>query len=254
MSRVALVTGVSRPIAIGAAVARRLLTDGLRVAVHGRAEHDAENGFGEAGDAAGLRELLGEDVLVLAGDLTDPEVPRRLLDEAAGQLGRVDVVVAAHAHGTQGGLEAVTAAELDRAFAVNARGSVLLVQALAAARRADRAPGGRVVLFTSGQGREPMPDELAYAVSKGAIAAMVPTLADAVADLGITVNAINPGPNDTGWPDDELRARLAPAFPAGRWGRPEDIAPVVSFLASEESAWLTGQVLDVEGGFRRHAG
>jgi 3-oxoacyl-[acyl-carrier protein] reductase len=80
---------------------------------------------------------------------------------------------------------------------------------------------------------------------------MTLSLADALAERGITVNAINPGPVDTGWPSDELRERLRPAFPAGRWGRPDDIAAVVAWLASEDSAWVTGQVIDAEGGFRR---
>jgi 3-oxoacyl-[acyl-carrier protein] reductase len=80
---------------------------------------------------------------------------------------------------------------------------------------------------------------------------MTRTLADALADDGITVNAINPGPVDTGWASDELRDELRDRFPAGRWGRPDDIAAVVSWLASAESGWITGQVIDAEGGFRR---
>jgi 3-oxoacyl-[acyl-carrier protein] reductase len=65
------------------------------------------------------------------------------------------------------------------------------------------------------------------------------------------VNTINPGPVDTGWPSDELRTQLRRAFPADRWGQPDDIAGVVAFLASDDASWLTGAVLDVEGGFRR---
>jgi 3-oxoacyl-[acyl-carrier protein] reductase len=96
-----------------------------------------------------------------------------------------------------------------------------------------------------------MADELPYAISKGAIHQMTASLADALADRAITVNAVNPGPVDTGWPSDELREALRPAFPAGRWGRPEDIAAVVTWLAGDESAWVTGQVINAEGGFRR---
>jgi 3-oxoacyl-[acyl-carrier protein] reductase len=96
-----------------------------------------------------------------------------------------------------------------------------------------------------------MPDELPYAISKGAVHQMTASLADALADRRITVNAINPGPVDTGWATPEQRERLSHAFPAGRWGRPQDIAEVIRWLASASSAWITGQVINAEGGFRR---
>jgi 3-oxoacyl-[acyl-carrier protein] reductase len=96
-----------------------------------------------------------------------------------------------------------------------------------------------------------MAGELPYAVTKGAVHQMTRSLADAVADRGVTVNAINPGPVDTGWATDELRERVASQFPLGHWGRPDDIAAVVCWLCSAESRWITGQVIDAEGGFRR---
>jgi 3-oxoacyl-[acyl-carrier protein] reductase len=148
-----------------------------------------------------------------------------------------------------GDLAAVSAEQLDLAFAVNARATVLLVQAFAA-RHDDRRPDGRVLLFTSGQHRGPMADELAYAMSKGAVQQMTASLADALAHRSITVNALNPGPVDTGWPSDQLREHLRSSFPTGRWGRPSDIAGIVSFIASTDSAWITGQTIDAGGGFR----
>ena len=149
-------------------------------------------------------------------------------------------------------MASVTAEDLDAAWAVNARAVVLLTQAYAA-QHDDARGHGRVVLFTSGQHIAPMSDELAYAISKGAVHQMTGTLADALADRGITVNTINPGPVDTGWASDELRERLRGAFPAGRWGQPSDIAAIVRWLLDPESAWLTGQVINAEGGFRRWA-
>ena len=81
-----------------------------------------------------------------------------------------------------------------------------------------------MILLTSGQGRGPMSAELPYAASKAALSGIVLSLADALAPRGITVNAVNPGPTDTGWPSDEIRARVEAAMPRGRWGTPDDAA------------------------------
>jgi 3-oxoacyl-[acyl-carrier protein] reductase len=223
--RVAVVTGVGRRAGIGHAVAQRLRADGLTVLTH----------------------ALEPGVADVQLDFAAADAPRRLIEHAVREHGRVDVLVANHARDGRQTLDELTAEELDACWAVNARASALLVQAFADVQGEDR----RVVLFTSGQHLGPMADELPYAISKGAIHQMTRSLADAVADRGITVNAINPGPVDTGWPDDATRELLRPAFPAGRWGRPEDIAAVVAWLASVESGWVTGQVIDAEGGFRR---
>jgi hypothetical protein len=140
-----------------------------------------------------------------------------------------------------GRLSDISSADLDLAWAVNARASVLLTQAFAE-HHDDSRPDGRILLFTSGQHRGPMADELPYTISKGAVHQMTASLADALADRSITVNAM---------PSDTLREELRPAFPAGRWGQPEDIAKIATWLVSADSAWLTGQVIDAEGGFRR---
>ena len=236
MDRVALVTGVTRREGIGFAVARRLREDGLRVVVQSWPAPD-EAVRGEFPDA-------------IEADFSDAAAPRRLVEEVVERHGALDVLIANHCRDSPHGLETVTAEELDVTWAVNARASVLLVQAYAAAHD-DTRPDGRIVLFTSGQHKGPMPTELAYAISKGAIHQMTPTLADTLAPRDITLNAINPGPVDTGYAGAELLEAVAQKFPRGRWGRPEDIAPVIAWLASPESPWITGQVIDAEGGFRR---
>jgi 3-oxoacyl-[acyl-carrier protein] reductase len=244
-ARIAVVTGVSNRSGIGFAVVQRLLRDGARVLLHswGADQEAMDELIGELG---GISDRLQH----IEADLGDPNAPREVIERAVEAFGAVDALVVNHAHSSDQSLETVTAAELDKAWAVNARGAVLLAQAFAALHDEGR-EDGRIVLLTSGQHLGPMPGELPYVLSKGALHQVTRTLADELADRGITVNAINPGPVDTGWPSDELRERLKPAFPAGRWGRSEDIAPIVAWLASGESAWLTGQVIDAEGGFRR---
>jgi 3-oxoacyl-[acyl-carrier protein] reductase len=96
-----------------------------------------------------------------------------------------------------------------------------------------------------------MPEELAYAATKGAIEAFTVTLAAEVGHKGITVNAVDPGPTDTGWMTEELKRELAAKFPSGRVGEPEDAARLVAFLASDEARWITGQIIHSEGGFLR---
>lgn len=160
------------------------------------------------------------------------------------------IVVACHARSSSQSLRDVTVAELDVSWAVNARGTVLLAKALQQYRD-PRRPGGRLITFTSGQHRGPMPHELPYIVSKGAIQQMTASLSDSLIDEGITVNCVNPGPVDTGYVDADGHADVAAMFAAKRWGQPSDVASLVRFLVSDDGAWVTGQTINSEGGFRR---
>lgn len=250
-------TGVSRREGIGAAIARRLAAGGAAVFTQGWQAHDAAQPWGAGavsetpevaqpwgpGAAPGWEGRAGH----LEADLADPEAPAAVLAAARIALGHVDVLVANHAASVGGTLEELTAEAIDHALAVNVRATLLLVQAFAAGL--DRGHG-RVVLLTSGQGRGPMAGELPYAASKAALSGLVLSLSDHLAPRGITVNAVNPGPTDTGWAGDEVRTRVEAAMPRGRWGTPDDAARLVAWLASDESEWVTGQVIDSDGGFR----
>jgi 3-oxoacyl-[acyl-carrier protein] reductase len=144
-------------------------------------------------------------------------------------------------------LEDLTVTELDLTYAVNTRATLLLVQAFAAQH--DGRPGGRVVLFTSGQAHGGMPGELPYVASKGALHQVTASLAVHLMPRGITVNCVDPGPNDTGYADEESRAAVAARSPGGRWGTPNDTARLVAWLTSDEADWVTGQVISSDGGW-----
>lgn len=235
----ALVTGLSRRAGIAWAVVERLAAEGWAVSATGWPRHDEEQPWGRDADEPRLPGVMWE-----AADLSAPDVPARLVDAHVSRHGGLDALVAVHARSSDQDLRSVTAAELDASFAVNARATVLLVQAAA------QAGVRRVVLFTTGVHRDPMPAEIPYAMSKAAVQGMTTTLAAALAPLGATLNTVNPGPNDTGYADAETRARISARMPlAPRWGTPGDAAALVAFLVSEQARWITGQTIDSDGGW-----
>jgi 3-oxoacyl-[acyl-carrier protein] reductase len=108
------------------------------------------------------------------------------------------------------------------------------------------------MMMTSGQDLSGgMPGEVAYGLAKGALASATRTLATSLADLAVTVNTVNPGPVDTDYRTGEDYDLIAGMFPAGRWGMPDDPARLIAWLATDEAEWVTGQVINSEGGFRR---
>jgi 3-oxoacyl-[acyl-carrier protein] reductase len=187
---------------------------------------------------------LTGDVTVTA-DLADPAAPARVVEAAERALGPLGALVTCHAVSELGGLLDADAAQIDRHLAANVRGTLLLMQAFVRAFRGE-AGTGRIVNFTS---NPPLLGEIAYAASKGAIEWLTKSAAVELGPRGITVNAVDPGPTDTGWMDDELKARVEQATPLGRAGRPEDAAALVAFLCSPRGAWITGQMLHSDGGF-----
>jgi 3-oxoacyl-[acyl-carrier protein] reductase len=215
--------------------------------IAGYAPHDASQPWGA--DESGVDGIAAElGVAGIEGDFADPDAPHACVAAAEAELGHVDILIANHAMSCDQDLEALDAAAIDATLQVNVRATLLLVQEYAA-RHDDARPGGRVVLFTSGQHLEPMARELPYAASKGAIHALTASLAAHLAPRGILVNAINPGPTDTGWATPELTRHELRRLPLGRWGTPEDAARLVAWLAGDEAAWITGQVLTSNGGF-----
>lgn len=146
------------------------------------------------------------------------------------------------AHWERGGIVDVTAGQPDRHYAVNVRAAVLLCREFV--RRKQPGGGGRIINITSGQGLGPMPGELAYAVTKAGLDALTLSLSAELVEAGVTVNAIDPGPIDTGWIPDDLRASLVAK--SIRIGAPEDVAAVVRLLSGDVVANVTGRIVRLQ--------
>ncbi|PTM58805.1 SDR family oxidoreductase [Desmospora activa] len=241
--RRALVTGAGRTNGIGAAICRELAQRGMDIRFTYWPLEERE----EATAAVEALQEYGVNAEARAFDLSQTESIDSIL-EWASEGGTLQVLVNNATYSLRDiNYQALTPEILDQHYAVNLRAPLLLSAAFA-----DRCPeniGGRIISMTSGQSLGGMPGEIAYAATKGGIDAFTRTLAAEVAAKGITVNAVNPGPTDTGWVTPEIRRELLPYFPFGRLGEPKDAARLVAFLASEEASWITGQILHSEGGF-----
>ncbi len=239
----ALVTGVSRLSGIAAAVARTLARDGWTVAGTGYRPYDETEPWGA--DAEAPKRLLDKGTLAAwsEDDLADPDAPARVVAAAEDAVGPLTGLVVVHTESRPGGVLDATAAEFDRHLVVNARPTLLLIAELA--RRFRGEPGsGRIVAFTTGA----VHGEIAYGASKKALEQIVVAAAAELGPKGITVNAVDPGPTDTGWLSAELAERLRAATPLRRIGRPEDAAELVAFLCSARGSWITGQIIVSDGG------
>jgi 3-oxoacyl-[acyl-carrier protein] reductase len=237
---VALVTGVSRTRGIAAAVAERLRADGFSVITAGWTPYDNEH-------HRGIDEQVATD---LQYDLAAPDGPGQLLAAAENRAGLVTALVLAHAFDSDQGLFEVTPASIDLHMAVNVRAFLLLMRGFAERLR-DTGNKGRIVLFSSGP---PQKGAIAYGASKGAIEWMTYSAAVELGPLGINVNAVNPGPNQSGWMSPEIEQQAAARTPLGRAGQPEDAAALVSFLVSDDAAFINGQLITSDGGHAIAAG
>ncbi|MFF0437290.1 SDR family oxidoreductase [Streptomyces sp. NPDC004327] len=250
--RTALVTGSSR--GIGRAIALRLAQDGMLVAVH----YGSDAAAGQ--ETVDLIAARGGRAFTVAADLGSYDGVRSLAEGVraglaahsrdAGDAG-LDVLVNNAAVTSSGGhLQDETVEQFDRLFAVNVRAPYFLVQQLLPVLR----DGGSIVNIGSGVTRIALADELAYAMTKGAMETFTRTLANVVGARRITVNTVAPGPTQTAGLTAALAAmpQLEEMLLGGQalpWvGQPEDIADPVAFLASPEGRWITGTVIDASGG------
>ncbi|WP_408009675.1 SDR family oxidoreductase [Pseudalkalibacillus sp. A8] len=253
MNCIALVTGASRLKGIGAATCRSLADSGIDVFFTYWTDYDRQMEWGINEDEPALlqaelkeRGIRCERIEV---DLSQASNLIVLLKQVEETLGYPDILINNACYSTNDSYATIEEESLDLHYAINVKAVTLLTSYFA--RGFTKRKGGRVISLTSGQSLEPMRNELSYAITKGSVEHLTKTLVPDLAEKGITINAVNPGPNDTGWMDVDLKKALLPKFPMGRLGTPEDVGRLIRFLASEEAEWITGQVIHSEGGFQR---
>ncbi|WP_226577527.1 SDR family oxidoreductase [Halobacillus litoralis] len=244
--KIALVTGVGNHKGIGAAVCRKLASQGISIFfTYWKSETGFANRF--------KREISERGVLCegLEVDLSTNNAYKTLIKEVCEQLGCPTILINNAAHSIDSNYTDLDGKTLDDHYNVNVKTTFMLCVEFARLIEKNEMKKGRIVNLTSGQGKGPMPGNLAYAATKGAISSFTESLSSEVAELGITVNAVNPGPTDSNWMTDEIREYLLPKFKMGRIGKPEDAANLIGFLCSDDAQWVTGQVIHSEGGFLR---
>lgn len=245
--QVAIITGVSHANGIGAAVCRELAEAGNNIFFsHWEASDDWPETFQQEIQAFGVQ--CGK----IAVDLSKSTAHKVLMDAVNTEFGEPSILVNNAAYSTRDGYLELTAEELDQHYAVNMRATFLLSVEFARRFKLAGKTQGSIVNLISGQAQGPMIEELAYGATKGAISAFTLTLSAELAPIGITVNAVNPGPTDTGWMSEKVKQTLSPNFLMGRIGLPIDAARLIAFLVSDRAGWITGQVINSEGGFLRN--
>jgi len=243
--KVAVVTGASK--GIGANIAKHLGAAGASVVVNYASSKSGADKVVDEITAAG-----GKAVAV-QGDVSKQADIDRLFDETIAAYGKVDILINNAGIYEFGPLEVITAEHFHSQFDLNVLGLILTTQKAVSLFGEN---GGSVVNISSVVGVEPFANAAVYSATKAAVDAVTISLAKELGPKKIRVNSLNPGMVITegtervGVAGSEMETATAKATPLGRVGQPDDIGPVAVFLASDDSAWVTGEILKVAGGYR----
>ena len=240
-SPVAVITGGTR--GIGLAIAKRLASDGFDLLLTYR---------GDAEAAAKAEEELagsGRTVKVIAADVSTADGAKETIETATKELGGLDVLVNNAGITRDNLIMRMSEDDWDAVLTTNLKGAFLASKA--AIRPMLRQRSGRIINMTSIVGLTGNAGQANYAAAKAGLVGLTKTLAKEVGSRGITVNAVAPGFIDTRLTDvlpDDIKQKLLDSTPLGRFGKVEDIANAVAFLASDDASFITGHVLSVDGG------
>jgi 3-oxoacyl-[acyl-carrier protein] reductase len=238
--KVALVTGGSR--GLGAAIAKRLAHDGAAVALTYTSSPQ------KADEVVRDIEAAGGKALAIRADSADVEAVKHAVAETVNTLGRLDILVNNAGVAAVAPIDQFSMEEFDRLVAINVKGVFVATQE--AIRHMGE--GGRIIMIGSvSSDSTPFAGLSVYALTKGAIASFTRGLARDLAPRGITVNNIQPGPikTDMSPPDGDFSDGLKKIIALGRYGQSDEVAGLVSYLASPEAAFVTGASLKIDGGF-----